>query len=533
MRHPVRCRLPAIPTFLSALLLFLCTQSALAEAILNRGNGAEPQSLDPQISTGVSSSHIQRDLFEGLVAEDQDAKVIPGTASAWTVSDDGKTYTFTLRDNARWTNGDPVTAADFVYTYRRAVDPATGTSYSFLLYPIENAEAIAAGEKQPDTLGVKALDEHTLEIRLVGSTPYFLQLLTHPVASPVHQKTVEQYGDQWTMPEHMVSNGPFKLTEWVPQGHITVVKSDSYWDKEAVKLDKVVFYPTSDLAAELKAFQAGELDYTYSVPKEQINYIRENLGEQLHILPYLSTYYYALNTTRPPFDNADLRRAFSLALNRKLVTERVTNAGEIPAFSFVTEGVDGYQPVYLDFKDKAYEERVAEAQALYEKAGYGADKPLTVELLYNTSEDHKRVGLAIAGTWKRVFPGLTVNLVNEEWKVYLESRKDKARTQIIRAGWVGDYNDANTFLELWKSNSGLNNTGFSSPAFDQALKQAGQENDPAKREALLQQAERELLDSNSILPIYYYVTAHLINPAFKGLNGNVMDHTPDKQVSRE
>ena len=212
---------------------------------------------------------------------------------------------------------------------------------------------------------------------------------------------------------------------------------------------------------------------------------------------------------------------------------RVTNAGELPAYSFVPAGVDGYEPVYLDFKDMDYKERVAEAVKLYEKAGYGKDKPLEVELRYNTNDNHKRIALAVAGTWQRVFPGLKVNLVNEEWKVYLESRKAKEVTQIFRAGWIGDYNDANTFLELWQSKSGLNDTGFDSATFDQALKDAGQEADADKRKALLQQAERELLASHSVIPIYTYVTTHLINPKVKGLPGNVMDHSRDKYVTIE
>lgn len=522
----------ALPLF-SALSFCLIAQVASAEMVLNRGNGAEPQSLDPQISEGVPASHIQRDLFEGLVSEDPDAKVVPGVAESWALAEDGLSYTFKLRDTAKWTNGEPVTAGDFVYAYRRGVDPATGSAYSFLLFSILNAEAIAEGKMKPEELGVTAVDDHTLEIKLAGPTPYFLQLLTHSVALPTPKATIEKFGDKWTLPENIVSNGPFKMEAWVPQGSITLVKSDNYWDADAVKLDKVVFFPTEDQSAELKAFQAGELDYTYEIPKDQIAFIREKYSDQLNIKPYLGTYYYGLNTTKPPFDNADLRRAFDMALNRELITSRVTNAGELPAYSFVPAGVDGYEPVYLDFKEMDYKDRMVEAVKLYEKAGYGKDKPLDVELRYNTSDNHKRIALAVAGTWQRVFPGLKVNLVNEEWKVYLESRKAKQVTQIFRAGWIGDYNDANTFLELWQSKSGLNDTGYDSATFDQALKDAGQEADADKRKALLQKAERDLLDSHSVIPIYTYVTTHLINPKVKGLSGNVMDHTRDKYVTIE
>lgn len=517
----------------SAMVGCLAATSVSAEMVLKRGNGAEPQSLDPQISEGVPASHIQRDLFEGLVAEDPNAKVVPGVAESWELAEDGLSYTFKLRSNAVWTNGESVTANDFVYAYRRAVDPATGSAYSFLLFSIKNAEAIAGGEMKPETLGVTAIDDTTLKIDLAGPTPYFLQLLTHSIAMPSPQATIEKHGVMWTLPENIVSNGPFKMEAWIPQGSITLVKNDTYWDASTVALDKVVFLPTEDQSAELKAFQVGEIDFTYEVPKDQMNFLREKFSEELKVLPYLGTYYYGLNTTKPPFDNIDMRRAFDLALNRSTVTDRVTNAGEIPAFSFVPEGVDGYEPVYLDFKEKDYKERIAEAVVLYEKAGYGKGKPLEVEILYNTSDNHKRIALAVAGTWQRVFPDLKVKLVNQEWKVYLTTRRAKQDTQAFRAGWIGDYNDANTFIELWQSKSGLNDTGYSSEVFDGALKAAGQEADPEKRKELLQMAERDLLDSHSVIPIYYYVTTHLINPKVKGLPGNVMDHSRDKYVTIE
>ncbi|WP_085901446.1 peptide ABC transporter substrate-binding protein [Kiloniella majae] len=506
---------------------------ASAEMVFNRGNGSEPGSLDPQISEGVPSSHILRDVFEGLTAENTDGSLIPGQAESWTISDDGTQFTFKIRDDAVWSNGDPVTAHDFVYAWQRAVAPATGSEYSFLLYPLQNAQAIAGGEeKDLNKLGVKAVNDKTLEVQLEGPAPYFLGMITHSVAYPVHKATVEAHGEAWTRPENMVSNGAFKLAEWTPQSRIVSVKSDTYWNKDTVKLDKVVYYPTESQTTALKRYRAGELDWTYEVPNDQIKWIKENMADEFHVSNYLGTYYYGFNMTKPPFNDPKLRKAFSMAIDRDILTSKIVTAGEVPAYAFVVPGVTGYDPVYSGFKAKDQAARNAEAVKLYEEAGYSKDNPIEIELRYNTSDNHKKIAIAVASMWKKTF-GAKVNLVNEEWKVYLETRKLKEATQAFRAGWIGDYNDPNTFLELWLSDSGLNDTGFDNPEFDSLLKQAGLEQDATKRKELLMQAEAIFLEANAVAPIYHYVTKRMVKPYVKGWKSNVMDHIRSQYITIE
>ncbi|KLN59331.1 peptide transporter [Kiloniella spongiae] len=506
---------------------------ASAEMVFNRGNGAEPGSLDPQISEGVPSAHILRDVFEGLTAENTDGSIIPGQAESWTISDDGTQFTFKIRDDAVWSNGNPVTAHDFVFAWQRAVDPKTGSEYSFLLYPLKNAQAIAGGEEKDLTqLGVKAADDKTLEVQLEGPAPYFLGMITHSVAYPVHKATVEAHGEAWTRPENMVSNGAFKVTEWTPQSRIVAVKSDTYWNKDTVKLDKVVYHPTESPTSELKRYRAGELDWTYEVPNDQIKWIKENLADEFSVSNYLGVYYYGFNMTKPPFNDPKLRKAFSMAIDREILTSKIVTAGEVPAYAFVVPGVTGYDPVYADFKAGDQNARNAAALKLYEEAGYSKDSPIEIELRYNTNDNHKKIAIAIASMWKKTF-GAKVNLVNEEWKVYLETRKQKQVTQAFRAGWIGDYNDPNTFLELWLSDSGLNDTGFDNPEFDSLLKQAGLEQDATKRKELLMQAEAIFLEANAVAPIYHYVTKRMVKPYVKGWQSNVMDHIRSQYISIE
>ncbi|MGY0398853.1 MAG: peptide ABC transporter substrate-binding protein [Ostreibacterium sp.] len=524
---------PTINRILTLIALTIISIASItnvqAETVLRRGNGAEPKTLDPQINRGVAGSNILRDLFEGLVAEDKDGKLVPGIAKNWDVSQDGKTYTFHLRDSY-WTDGTPVTANDFVYGWQRAVNPATGTSYSFLLYPVKNAENLATGKiKDFSKLGIKALDDKTLVVKLNDPTPYFLGMLTNSVTDPIPKKVIEKYGRTWTRPENMVSNGPFKMSKWIPQAGLTLVKSDSYWDRNAVKLDKVIYYPTEDKNAEFKRFRAGELDWTSSVPNGQIKFIKKNLAKDFKVSNYLGVYFYGFNTTKPPFKgNLALRKALSLAIDRDRIVNKITGAGEKPAYGFVVPGVlnaDPYLPAYAKWSKKA---RLALAKKLYKQAGYSKTNPATFEILYNTSENHKKIAIAIASMWKQAL-GVKVNLVNKEWKVYLQTRKQK-NTQAFRSSWIGDYNDAHTFLGLFVANSGLNDVGFHSPQFDSLMKQAGQAQDMNKRTQILKQAEEIFIDSYSVMPIYFYVTKRLINPKLRGYSINVMAHSRSKYM---
>jgi len=467
---------------LSALFVLVIASSVSASTVLRRGNGAEPQTLDVHRSSGVTEANIQRDLFEGLVTEAADGSIIPGAAERWKISDDGKTYTFFLRDNGRWSDGTFVTANDFVYAIHRALSPKTASDYAFILWPIDNAEAFSKGDIQDaEKIGVQALDDKTLQIRLASPAPYLLGLLTHHMAYPVLRKGIEEHGRAWTRPGKLVSNGPYQLKEWLPQSHITLVKNPHFRESSKLKLDSVVYYPTEDINTAMKRFRAGELDVTDDVPAEQIAWIEKNLPNSFRSSPYIGTYYYALNLSREPFkDNLALRKALSLAFDRDILTEKVTRGGELPAWSWVPDGILDFSKQSLPEMGLSRKERQALARKWYKEAGYSKDKPLEIELLYNTSDNHKKIAIAMAAMWKKTL-GVITRFRNEEWKVYLDSRNQRNFT-LIRAGWIGDYNDAYSFLSLFKSDVGeMNPSAYHNTKFDDLMRQSESEGDAEKR----------------------------------------------------
>ena len=513
--------------------VFLGFSSAqAADNTLQSGNAAEPETLDVHKSSGVPEANIQRDLFEGLVAEGADGSLIPGVAESWTLSDDGRVYTFRLRKDARWSNGDPVTAHDFVFALRRGVDPAVGSSYAFILWPIDNAEAITKGKvKELERMGVEAVDAHTLKVTLKAPTPYFIGMLTHHQAYPVHRKTLERHGDKWTRPGNLVSNGAYRLAEWVPQSHVRLERNPHYWDAANVRIEAVVYHPTEDRSTELKRYRGGELDVTADVPIDQIEWVEKNLGDQFHNTAYLGTYYYALNLTKAPFrDRPGLRNALAMAIDREILTGKVTKGGEIPAYAWVPPGVNQYEGAKVPWAGLSKAERLARAKKLYAEAGYSKENPLKVQILYNTSDSHKRIAIAIAGMWKQAL-GVQTELFNQEWKVYLTTRKAK-QFEVLRAGWIGDYNDANTFLELLKGDVGtMNPAGYANAEYDALMRKAEKETDLKVRAGLMQKAESILLKDLPIIPIYHYTTQHLVSPRVKGWVDNVMDVHPTRHLS--
>jgi oligopeptide transport system substrate-binding protein len=497
--------------------------------VLHVGNGAELQSLDPHIAEDVASSNVHRDIYEGLVNEAPNGDLVPGVASSWTTSEDGKTYVFALRPAARWSNGDPVTAHDFVFSLRRGVDPKTVSVYSYILTPILHADEITAGKRPPEDLGVRAVDDHTLEVRLANPTPYFLGLLTHSMTYPVHRASLEAHGVQFTRPGNLVGNGAFKLEEWVVQSHIKVVRNPYYWDDANTKLDEVWFYPTEDQTAELQRFRALELDITEIIPATQIGFIRENLANELVVAPYLGSYYYGFNVTRAPFkDNPKLRRALSLAVNRDVITKQVLGVGQISSYGFVPP-IAGYTQQQMLEASWTQAEREAEAKRLYAEAGYGPDTPLRTQIMYNTQEDHRRVAVAVASMWKQVL-GVEAEILNQEWKVFIDTRNQKRDTQVYRQGWIGDYNDPFSFLELLRSTAGQNDTGYNSPEYDRLVAASQSALDPQARMNLLQEAERVLVADMPILPLYIYVRPRLVQPWVGGYQSNIMDHHRHKDM---
>jgi oligopeptide transport system substrate-binding protein len=499
--------------------------NTLAEKqILRKGNGSQPQTLDPHTGEGVPSSNITRDLFEGLVIEASNGDIVPGTAESWEFDENSLTYTFKIRNDAKWSDGSRLTAYDFEYGLRRSLNPKTGSKYTAILAPILNAELVASGKMSVEKLGVNALNEATLRIKLKSPTPYFLGLLTHSTSFAMQKASVEKHGDAVTKPGNLVSNGAYILAESVVQSYIKVVRNPYYWDNKNTVIDAVYYYPIEDQSSELKRYRAGEIDFTYELPNNQYKWIKANLNDELHILPYLGTYYYGFNLTKPPFkDNLNLRLALSMAIDRDIITSKVTRFGETPTYAFVPPGIGKYQPQYPEWAKWTQEQRIIEAQRLYKLAGYSKTNPLDVELRYNTSENHKKIAIAMSAMWKQAL-GVKTHLINEEFKVFLANRKLKNDTQVFRAGWIGDYNDPYSFIELMDSKHGLNDSAYDNPKYDALLKQSSITFNAQERLDLLSQAEQLLIKDQPVMPIYNYVTKRVIKPYVAGIGTNVMDH---------
>ena len=497
--------------------------------VFRKNNGTEPGTLDPHRAEGVPASNVLRDLFEGLVMEDPSGAYISGAAESWSLSEDAKTYVFKMRENGKWSNGDVVTAEDFVYGLRRSVDPATLSNYSSMLYPIKNARDIVLGKRSSETLGVRANGPTTLIIELEEPTPYFLSLLTHSTTYATHRPSVEKFGARFTRPGNLVGNVAFKLEEWRVQSHIKLVRNTEYWDNKNTTLEEVYYYPIDDVNSSFKRYRAQELDFTETVLAEQLPWIRQCLPGDLKISPYFGSYYYGFNNTQPPFKNKPkLRTALSMAVDRNVITDIILGAGQIPAYSLVPS-VKTFKAVPANWSQWTQEQRNQEAQRLYSEAGFSKEKPLEVEILYNTSDNHKRIALAIAAMWKQTL-GVKTTLRNQEWKVFLETRRLKQGTQVYRAGWIGDYDDPYTFSQLLHSENEMNHPGYSSEEYDELINLAATKNAGESRLDVLRQAEKAMLEDMPIIPIYFYVSQHLIKPQVSGLEGNVMDHHYSKYV---
>src|SRR5712671_5032105 len=494
---------------------------AAAEKVLRIANMAEPETLDPHKTSTVPESNILRNLFEGLMVLDPGGNVASGVAERFSISEDGVTYTFRLRDNAKWSNGEPVTAGDFVYSLRRIEDPRTHSQYAEVLYPIKNAQEVNTGKAALTELGVAALDARTVEITLKAPTPYFLQLLTHTSALPVSEKAVTRFGEEWLKPGVMVSNGAYMLDDVKPNSHIRVVKNPNYWDATKVTIDAVVFDPSEDRAAVLKRYRAGEFDVLRDLPNDQLGWLLQNMPKELHIAPYAGVYFYAFNTTRPPFNDKRVRTALGMAINREILVEKISAAGELPAYGFVPDGTANYTPRRVAWRTMSQAEREAAAQKLMSESGYGPNKPLRFELAYNTSENHKRIAVALAAMWKKI--NVSVDLVNTEFKVHLNNMRI-GNFQMGREGWIVDYNDAQGYLFLLQTSTKQQNFArFSNPEYDRLMDEASLTGDARKRTALLEQAEGILLEELPVIPIYFYVSKNLVSTKVRGWQDNPLD----------
>ncbi|HYC03675.1 MAG TPA: peptide ABC transporter substrate-binding protein [Azospirillaceae bacterium] len=513
----------------------LLPAAAGAETVLHRGNGAEPETLDPHMTTGLPEAMIFYDLYEGLVARDARGQAQPGLAERWTVSEDGLTVTFHLRSGGKWSDGSPVTAQDVVFSFRRLVDPANGGRNSNYLWPLVNAKEITEGKvKDLAQLGVRAVDARTVEFRLKEPTPYFVPLLSYPMLVPLKEANVTALGRDFAKPGKLVSSGAYMLAEAVLQGHVKLVRNPHYRDAAKVRIDAVYFHPTENQETELKRYRSGELHATYTLPPTQIPWARANLAGDLRVGPRLGTYYYAPNFTREPWkSNRNLRLALSMALDREVIAEKIAQGGEVASYSYVPPGVTGYTPQLPDWAAWPKEKRLAEAKRLLAAAGYPEGKGLTVDLLFNTAENHRKVAIAMASMWKQGL-GVDTILTNQEWKVFLETRRAKTFRDLSRNGYVGAYDDPNVFLEFLRSDVGPENpSGYADPAYDELLRRAALERDPDRRRALLAEAERKVLAEQAVIPVYTYATARLVNPRVKGWVDNPLDVHPTRFLSIE
>jgi ABC-type oligopeptide transport system substrate-binding subunit len=535
---PIRLLLPILAMLAAApIVLQGCgdrgarEESPAGTPALNRGLSTEPESLDPQKSRSVQAADVLRDIGEGLVTYDATGELVPGTAESWEISNFGLTYTFRIRPDARWSNGDPVTADDFVYGLRRLVDPETAAFYAAEIGNVVNAAAIVAGKMSPDELGVAASDDHTLVISLIRPTPYLLSLLTHPSTFPVHRGSIEQHGAAFARAGKLLSNGAYVLVDWEPGAVIELHRNTHYWNDAATSIDVVRHHVVTQEMAEFNRFRAGELHVTSTVPPDNFQQIRADFAEELHIHPTLGVYYYGFNLEKPPFaDNPELRQALSMAIDREVLVEAITGRGEAPAYSWVPPGVDNYDPVQLPYADLSQSERNAIAQSLYRKAGYSRENPLRFELRYNTSDTQQRIALAVQAMWRKVL-GAEATTVNVEFQVLLDQMREREITQAFRSSWFGDYNDANTFLAIMQSDSAANMPGYSNPEYDELMQSAGAQLDLDRRRLYLEEAERVLLSDHVVIPLYFYVSKHLVKPEVEGWRDNILNYHYSQHLS--
>ena len=509
-------------------------ESGNRDQILHFGNGDEPQELDPHLTTGIPEFHIQQALFEGVVAKHPtDLSIEPGVAESWDISDDQKTYTFHFRENARWSNGDPVTAQDFVYSWERALRPELGSLYSYMFTYIKNADAFFKGEIDDFKLvGVKALDERTLQVELNAPTPFFLQILDHHSYYPVHPPTIEKFGgmikrgSQWSRPGNFVGNGSYTLKDWKLNRILTVERNPYYWDADKLTLKEIHYYPVSNRSTEERMFRAGQLHVTNRVPNEKIAWYRENRPESLNITPYLGTYFYRFNTRVEPLGDVRVRKALSMSIDRVQIVENVTKGGQIAAYNFTPPNTNGFTAA------ARVEYNIEKAQGLLAEAGFpnGEGFP-KLEIIYNTDESHRMVAIAIQQMWKKAL-NIDVTLSNQDWQVYLEN-ESQGNYQISRAAWIGDYLDPNNFIDLFLTDGGNNRTGWGNDRYDELVAMAAKATSKEERFKYFQENEEILLEESPIMPIYTYTRVFLIDPSVKRWDDNILDQHPYKYVYLE
>ena len=470
---------------------------------------------DPQMVEDVSGSYFVRDLFEGLMNQDADGNLIPGVATGYSTSDDKKIYTFILRDNARWSDGNPVTAHDFVYAWRRLADPATASPYSWFadIMALENVGAVMSGESPPEALGIRALDNHTLEVRLTASLPYFAAMTTHASTFPSPQWTVRTFGDNWTKPGNIVGNGAYVLTEHIPNETATRERNTMYWNNDATIIDKVVTLVINDENTDFTRWEAGETDKG-AVPSGQYPRLKAEYPDEAISFPRLCTYYMTFNLSPSgpeAFKDVRVRQALSYALDRSVVTDKILQGGQIQAFTFTPGATAGFEVPAVAFGQMSQDQRNVNAKLLMAAAGYGPDNPLKFEYMYNTSEGHKKIAIGAQQMWKETL-GAEATLANQEWKTFLKTRGGQ-NFDVARGGWCGDYNEASTFLDLMTTPSGYNDGKFSNAEVDELMTSARTMSDATSNYT---RVEEIMANEMPIIPVYHYTGVFMLRNNLKG-----------------
>lgn len=511
----------------------LTAAPAQAQQELRRSVGPAPDTLDPSKAETIPAARVLYDLFEGLFTLDVNGNARPAMAESHEVSADGLVYTFTLRD-AKWSDGSPVTAEDFVFAWRRLADPKTAAPYAYYVWPIVNGEAVTNGKMPPDALGVEAVDARTLKVTLHEPAGYFLATLQHPAMSPLHRASVEKFGDDFVAPQNMVTNGAYVLRENVPQTYIRLEKSPTYYDADQVAIPRVTDFVIENHDTEFKQYRAGELDITSTLPTTQVNTAKNSFPDAYKATQTYSTYYFAFNLNNEPWkSNAKLREALSLAIDRDVIAEKIIGGDEKPAYSFTPPGdVGGYTPPMPAFRAMTQAERDARAKELLAEAGYPGGKGLgEIEVIYSTSENNRKVMIAVSAMWKQKL-GVQARLNNQEFRVVASIGNEKSYKDILFYAWIGDYPDPYTFLQLLRSDVAQQNLpAYKNPAYDAALNKANALTDPEARLAMMAEAEALALADHPIMTVFHNTRRRLVNPKIKGWEGNALDLHPSRYIS--
>jgi oligopeptide transport system substrate-binding protein len=506
------------------------TQSdKLNQRMLRRGLPGEPSTLDPQLADDTYSLQVVRDLYEGLTVEDPHGRIVPGVASSWTVDGTGTIYTFQLRPEAKWSDGDRTVAAEFVAGLRRAVDPQTASGSADLLVVVKGASDIIAGRKKVASLGVTAVGESSVRIELEHPAPFVLQILAQPIAAPVHLGSRSRSASAQSPGAVHVSNGAYTLISRVPGSFIELARNPYYWDRSHVLIQNVRYINVESEATELREYLGGQLDMTFTIPIPDLSRISQKYGAEIQTAPILATLYLELNLSEPPLrDSRDLRQALSMAVDRNFISEHVMMA-VTPAYTFVARGVNGYVPPAYDWVTWSRERQLTYARYLFARAGYSAKNPLRLKLYFNSEEIIHRIMIAVAGSWKQNL-GVDADLVSDEFRVFLAGRKDRHRWDALRMGWNADYDDPASFLEVFARNNSQNDPTYKSDQFNDLIDAARVEPQPDKRMALLQKSEEILLNDYPIIPIYFYKARRLVKPYLGGAEVTPLDHTDSKHL---